>query len=287
MSTRGRTSLIAAILLVSAASYAQEFESSAQPLKIQFGDAAPSDRAGHRNYALLIGVNDYQDADVEPLSQPIKDAKLLRDVLTKKYTFEEEDITLLENPTFETLHVAFEELFSKVTKEDMLLIFYAGHGEFDKKSNIGYWLPADARKANTAKWFRNSTLVENIGAINSKHTFLIADACFAGGIFKTRSITNNANADVFEQLRRQSRKALTSGSMTTVPDESVFMKYLLKSLDENQLMYYSTEELYDNVRLSMRNNATTRPAYGEIQNAGDEGGCFVLIRRKEDPPQKN
>jgi hypothetical protein len=72
-----------------------------------------------------------------------------------------------------------------------------------------------------------------------------------------------------------------------VPDESVFMKYLLKSLDENQLMYYSTEELYDNVRLSMRNNATTRPAYGEIQNAGDEGGCFVLIRRKEDPPQKN
>jgi hypothetical protein len=46
------------------------------------------------------------------------------------------------------------------------------------------------------------------------------------------------------------------------------------------MLYYSSEELYDNIRLAMRNNANTRPAYGDIQNAGDEGGSFVLIRRQ-------
>jgi hypothetical protein len=260
---------------------AQEFEAAAPPVMVHLSKSVDLSPKGPRKYfALLIGVNEYQDPDIEPLSEPLKDAIALKDVLTRKYTFDEENVTVLENPTFESMHVAFDQLVSKVSKEDLLLIFYAGHGEFDKRTGIGYWLPSDASRKNTAKWFRNSTLVENIGAINSKHTFLIADACFAGGIFKTRSISNNANADYFEEMKRPSRKALTSGSMTTVPDQSVFIKYLLKNLEENEMLYYSSEELYDNIRLAMRNNASTRPAYGEIQNAGDEGGSFVLIRRQ-------
>ncbi len=162
---------------------------------------------------------------------------------------------------------------------DMFLIFYAGHGYYDEKTNIGYWLPADAQQKNRARWFRNSALVENIGAINSKHTLLIADACFSGQIFKTRAPFNNASLDIVNMLKRPSRKAITSGSLTTVPDKSIFMKYLLKALDENENLYLSSEELYDEVRIAMKNNSDTRPLYGEIQNVGDEGGNFVLIRR--------
>jgi uncharacterized caspase-like protein len=215
------------------------------------------------------------------LSEPIKDATLLKDVLIRKYTFEESDVTLLTNPTFEDLNVAFERLIDKIKPEDLLLVFYAGHGWFDERSNIGYWLPSDASQENKAKWFRNSALVESIGAINSKHTLLIADACFAGGIFKTRTPFNNGTADISNMLRRPSRKAMTSGSLTTVPDKSVFMKYLLKALEENKDLYLPSEDLYDNIRTSMKANSTTKPLYGEIQNAGDEGGNFVLIQRKE------
>ena len=80
-------------------------------------------------------------------------------------------------------------------------------------------------------------------------------------------------------MKRASRKAMTSGSLTTVPDKSVFMKYLLKTLTENENKYISSEELFDVVRMSMRNNAGTKPLYGEIQNVGDEGGEFVLMKR--------
>ena len=30
----------------------------------------------------------------------------------------------------------------------------------------------------------------------------------------------------------------------------------------------------------MKNNSDTKPLYGEIQNVGDEGGNFVLIKRQ-------
>jgi uncharacterized caspase-like protein len=257
---------------------AQEMEALSNPVKVTLKpkEVAPT----HQYYALLIGVEEYEDPAIASLNEPLKDIAKLKTVLQEKYTFEDKNISILRNPTFEALNVAFEDLSEKIKPTDLLLIFYAGHGYFDEATNIGYWLPSDAQQKNRAKWFRNSALVENIGAINSKHTLLIADACFSGGIFKTRAPFNNASVDITNMLKRPSRKAMTSGSLTTVPDKSVFMKYLLKVLQENENKYLASEDLFDEIRISMKNNASTRPLYGEIQNAGDEGGNFVLVRRE-------
>jgi hypothetical protein len=255
----------------------KSFLIKAQESVVVNATSAPNAR---KFYALLIGVNEYHDPAITSLNEPIKDAEQLKEALTKNYTFEESNVSLLKNPTFEDLNVAFEELTKHVSPNDFLLIFYAGHGYFDEKTNIGYWLPADASEKNRAKWFRNSALVENIGAINSKHTLLIADACFSGGIFKTRAPFDNSSIDVFDMLKRPSRKAMTSGSLTTVPDKSVFMKYLLKSLNENNNKYLPSEDLFDDIRLSMKNNSNTKPLYGEIQNVGDEGGNFVFVKKE-------
>lgn len=233
-----------------------------------------------RFHALIIGVNEYQDPKIASLSEPIKDATQLKTILTDQYNFIEKNITFLKNPTYEQMVITFENLSRDITSGDMLLIFYAGHGFYNERTNIGYWLPSDAQESNTVRWFRNSALVENIGAINSKHTLLISDACFSGSIFKTRSPFNNASPDVANLLKRPSRKAMTSGSLTTVPDKSVFMKYLLKVLTENENKYLTSEDLFDEVRLDMRNNSDTRPLFGEIQNVGDEGGNFVFIKKE-------
>lgn len=272
--------LINILLLVICAqhSQAQEAEAISNSIRVTLKpkEVAPS----HQYYALLIGVEEYEDPAIASLNEPLKDIGKLKSVLLEKYTFDDKNISVLKNPTFEEMNVAFEELSKKIKPTDLLLIFYAGHGFFDEASNIGYWLPADAQQKNRAKWFRNSALVENIGAINSKHTLLIADACFSGGIFKTRAPFNNASVDISNMLKRPSRKAMTSGSLTTVPDKSVFMKYLLKVLQENENKYLASEDLFDEIRLAMKNNSNTRPLYGEIQNAGDEGGNFVLMRRE-------
>jgi hypothetical protein len=286
---------LALLQVVSSPVMAQEAEAVTAPIRVSLKPTAAgaavvpgavavtapaaTSSGGHRYYAVLIAVEEYKDPAITSLSEPVHDAMKLKEVLLAKYTFEEKDITLLKNPTFEDLNVTFEELSHRIEPSDFLLIFYAGHGFFDEKTNIGYWLPSDAEEKNRAKWFRNSALVENIGAINSKHTLLIADACFSGGIFKTRAPFNNANPDIADMLKRPSRKAMTSGSLTTVPDKSVFMKYLLKSLNENENKYLPSEDLFDDVRLAMKNNSTSKPLYGEIQNVGDEGGNFVMIRK--------
>ena len=57
------------------------------------------------------------------------------------------------------------------------------------------------------------------------------------------------------------------------------MKYLIKTLDENVNKYMPSEELFDEIRMAMKNNSDTKPQYGEIQKVGDEGGNFVLIRK--------
>ncbi|MBS1488548.1 MAG: caspase family protein [Bacteroidetes bacterium] len=232
-----------------------------------------------KNYMLLIAEQEYGDPTIASLSEPFKDALSLKDLLVKKYTFNENEISLLKNPTYEEIEIEFERLSRVVTANDNLLLFYAGHGFFDEKTNIGYWLPSDAQSKNKARWFRNSALVENIGAINAKHTLLIADACFSGSIFKTRAPFNNGSIDIANMMKRPSRKAMTSGSLSTVPDKSMFMKYLIKSLTENNNKYLPSEDLFDEVRISLKSNSDIRPLYGEIKDVGDEGGNFVFILR--------
>ena len=72
---------------------------------------------------------------------------------------------------------------------------------------------------------------------------------------------------------------MTSGALQKVPDESVFLKYLKKKLQENDKKYTSSEEFFASFKIAVMNNTSTTPRYGEIQNAGDEGGDFIFIKR--------
>jgi hypothetical protein len=232
-------------------------------------------------YALLIGVNDYIDPQLNDLDNPLIDANELKRVLTKYYYFSEENIVLLENATRRDIIDALDKLRNKVTYKDNLLIFYAGHGWWDERSEVGYWIPSDGRKTSTADWFGNSTLTDQLRSIESKHTLLIADACFSGGIFKTRTAFNDAPPAINKLYAMNSRKAMTSGTMTEVPDRSVFIKYLIKRLETNNEKYLASEQLFSSFRMAVINNSDVVPQYGTIQKVGDEGGDFIFIRRDD------
>lgn len=230
-------------------------------------------------YALLIGVNDYKDPNLPNLDYPIADAENLFNILVTSYAFDKENITLLKNAKRADINIALDNLAQKVTPEDNLLIFYAGHGWWDQKADIGYWLPADASKSYKTEWFRNSTLCDYIREINSKHTLLITDACFGGSIFKTRSISMEANKAIQMLYNLPSRKAMTSGTLTEVPDRSSFVKFLIERLDDNKEKCLSSEQLFSSFRIAVINNSDVIPQYGEIKNVGDQGGDFIFIRK--------
>ena len=231
-------------------------------------------------YALLVGISEYQDLGINDLVQPAIDVEDFKKVLRRDYNFLEQNTFILTDPTREELLNHLDMLSGLVNANDSLLIFYAGHGFWDEKFEQGYWLPSDAKPNAKASWISNATIRDYMKGIGTKHTLLISDACFSGGLFRTRSAFNEETklTDVLFQLT--SRKAITSGTLTEVPDNSVFLKYLLKQLEVNPNQYLTSTELFNRFRLAVLNNSMLDqvPQHGVVQGSGDEGGDFIFKR---------
>jgi WD40 repeat protein len=234
-----------------------------------------------RYFALLIAENDYKDPNVNDLDNPVKDATRLRDVLIKHYTFEPDNVFLLKNATRSQIVAKLDELQSALGRSDNLIIFYAGHGIWDEELKQGFFIPVEASFNNRADWFSNGTLRDYVNSIKTRHTLLIADACFSGGIFKSRGAFNNASQAVEEMYKYPSRKAMTSGALKTVPDKSVFLEYLTKRLEQNEEPFLGAMDLFSSFRTAVVNNSPNGqiPQYGEIGQTGDEGGEFIFVKR--------
>ncbi|MEP0861414.1 MAG: caspase family protein [Ignavibacterium sp.] len=233
-------------------------------------------------HAILIGVEDYADQRINNLDYPIRDIENLKKVLIDNYQFEKNNIITLKNPRRTAIISAFQKLREKLTEKDNLLIFFAGHGFFDSDQDMGYWLPSDAVKDDYSNWLPNSTIRDFIRAINTKHTLLISDACFAGSIFSSREPFRDASRSILEIYKVKSRKAMTSGVKNQkVQDRSKFTEYLIKFLLENKNKFLTTQELFTKVRAALLNNTkiSQTPEYGSIPFTGDEGlsGDFIFI----------
>ncbi|MFO7933651.1 MAG: caspase family protein [Bacteroidales bacterium] len=236
------------------------------------------DISSAKYHALVIAVEKYTDPSISDLDEPVGDAGHFRDLISKHYTFEEANIRFLKNPSKSDIIGTLHQMRSEVTPEDNLLIYYAGHGYWDEEMKTGYWLPADAARDNPVNWLPNTDLTNYLNVLKTKHTLLIADACFSGGIFKSRAAFNNI-LSVERLYKLTSRKAITSGTLNEVPDKSVFIQYLIKRLEENNRKYLPAEQLFSTMKEAVINNSSNIPQYGTIQNVGDEGGDFIFIRR--------
>lgn len=230
-------------------------------------------------YGLIIAINTYEDPALADLDHPITDATLLYSTLMGNYTFEPENLTLLKDATRADIIRTLDKLSNQLSPRDNLLIFYAGHGYWDENKETGYWLPSDAEQSSSVNWIRNSTIQDYVDDINTRHTLLITDACFAGSIFKTRGAFQDASMAVNKLYSLSSRKAMTSGNLKEVPDKSVFIEYFMKRLLDNEKKYVSSGALYNSFREAVLNNSPNIPLFGVIQDTGDEGGEFIFIKR--------
>lgn len=232
-------------------------------------------------FAIVIGVQNYRDRTINSLDYPLRDAESVVNTLNKEYTFDQQNIVFLKDPDRKAIINAFDGLRRRVTADDNLLIFYAGHGIWDEDLRQGYWLPSNATSSDQSEWLPNSTVRDYVRGIKAKHTLLLADACFSGGIFKTREAFTQPDASIQKTYQMPSRRAITSGALKNVPDRSVFVEYLLKRLKENRETYLYAMKLYISMKDAVINNSPNNqtPLYGVINEAGDEGGDFIFVRR--------
>jgi tetratricopeptide (TPR) repeat protein len=232
------------------------------------------------NICLLIGAQNYTDLNIPSLNNPIADAIKLKIILKKDYGFLDNNIVTLFNPSKNEIKQQLIELSTRLQPEDNLIIFYAGHGIWVEKEKKGYWLMTDAKRNDVNSWLPNKDVLDLIAKIPSRHTLLITDACFSGSVFKTRGLNDAPPKAIQEMDEKISRIAITSGNDTEVPDESVFMKYLVKALSENKEKYLTAQKMFiTQIIEAVMTETKTEPRYGTLELAGHVGGDFIFIKK--------
>jgi hypothetical protein len=263
---------------------------SAQPI-IEAPQASPIPSLSYGNYyALVIGNNNYNK--IPKLKTAVNDARTLAGVLTERYGFKTH--LLIDANRYQILS-SLNQMRSRLTNRDNLLIYYAGHGVLVKENMRGHWLPVDAEKNNTANWISNTALTDTLNLMKTKHILVISDSCYSGSLTRTLIPQLQAGKTDTERthflrtlLKQQSRTALTSGGLKPVLDgggngHSVFTNALLAVLKTNTDALEGSR-LFNQLAAKVAFAASEKkfeqiPEYAPIRHSGHEGGDFILVPR--------
>ncbi len=232
------------------------------------------------NHLFVVSINSY--SYWPKLNNAVKDGNDLVSILLSKYTFEFSNITVIkdEQATRTNIYNGLRSLIEKIGSKDNLVIYFSGHGYFDPLLNEGYWIPKEANTNSTGEYVSNTDILKILNAINSQHTFLIADACFSGALF---SDSRRGYTDQVEKFR--SRWGLASGRLEAVSDgaagsNSPFAKRVIQFLNENQQDKFAISELIQYVKTQVAEDSNQTPIGNPLKALGDEGGEMVLYKKK-------
>ncbi len=192
------------------------------------------------DYALLFATDIYDS--FPNLANPVFDAETIEGELKENYNFETH---LVKNPGKDTILAKLRVFASKnYSKEDQLMIFFAGHGIFDDIFNVGYLMAADTKSDDEVKssYLSHPYLQEIVNNIPCEHILLVIDACFSGTFDQIIAYsrggdeTDRINEEwIKKKLRLKTRKYITSGGKEYVSDgkkghHSPFARRILKAL---------------------------------------------------------
>jgi uncharacterized caspase-like protein len=229
-------------------------------------------------YALVIGINEYKS--LPKLNTAVPDSQTVAKMLEDLYGY---NVTLLTNASRETIIDAFDDLRDKLSEDDNLLIYYAGHGWLDQQTGSGYWLPVNAKPDRRSRWFSNATLTEALQGLLAKHVIVVADSCYSGTLTRSVKIPERNPNYIQRIAEKRARVVLSSGGLEPVADSgggihSIFAAQFLKVLRNNQGVLDGTQ-LFEQVRKNVVINADQTPEYSDIRRAGHECGDFLFVRK--------
>ncbi|MEO0600802.1 MAG: caspase family protein [Myxococcota bacterium] len=248
--------------------------------------------------AVLFAAQDYAEASGIPdLATPNHDIARIGAVLEEQYGF---TVELHPDATRATIDATLAALADEVDGDDVVLVYYAGHGEYDRAQGVGYWLPSDAVLDDPSTWLGNPTVQTKLRGLGTRHVLLVIDACFSGEFARERGIDRIVQGDRYpgQKLARRlaaepSRLYLSSGGNETVSDDpppgraddgrppvSVFAYFLEKLLLQADQRYVLPSDLVPPLRQRVFENARQIPRLGVVASTGHEGGEVPLVNLK-------
>ena len=248
----------------------------------------------NESWALIIGINKYQNVDVDPLDYAVNDAVAVKEMLIDKYGFKEGNIRLIidEEATKDNIIKGFSDILTRAKEKDRVVVFYAGHGETYKLpsgGDMGYLIPVDGNLDNLYLSSIPMKSVYDIAEMSyAKHILYLVDACYGGLTLNTRGLKKNTTPEYLKKMTRErGRQVITAGGkheqVIEKPEwgHSAFTRNLIKGLgegfaDENDDGIITADELggFIKSRVVVDVDGAHTPQKGRI---GSDMGEFVFI----------
>jgi hypothetical protein len=227
------------------------------------------------NFALVIGIDDYA-APLPKLETAVNDAKSIAGLLSSKYGFQ---VTTLLNQgaTRDKILDAIAHYRKSLAENDSFLIYYAGHGSYDRTTDKGYWLPVDADPDPliTSRDISADDLVTEVRGLPARHVIIISDSCFSGDLSRDAgdlSPSDGNQAYIRRMQRAPSRTLMASGSDEPVSDSgsqdhSVFAALLLQAMQSRSRQAFTADDLFSSVRKSVLARSGQSPQYTSLRDS--------------------
>lgn len=239
--------------------------------------------ASSRKVALLIGINNYRHLD--RLKTAVGDVRAVARVLADSYGYETR-LLLDEQATHDAIMRELNQIRERITPDDKLLIYYAGHGILEQATDASYWLPYDAEPKDDTKWLDSKRISDHLKRMSTRQILVVADSCYSGTI--SRSISAElSKGDLRENYLKKlqskpSRILIASGGNEPVSDSgggshSIFASVFIESLRQPPAPVFTAGELLTNViKESVAGRSAQTPEHKIIRNSGHDSGDFVF-----------
>ena len=244
-----------------------------------------------KSYALLIGINKYDDSSWPDLRNPVRDVIAVSELLESKgfettlLTDETED-----KPTRENIEKYLKEIHSKAKLNDRILIFYAGHGETREQRHTGvlsgYIIPKDGKGEDLLS---TCIRMESIKLIaqdsDAKHIIYLFDCCFGGLFVDLVRAGIKPPPEITRRVKKATRLAISAGGANERALDgkyhSPFCRYFLKAfkdeesdLDKDGYIIGDELAVYLFQNVKQFTNKQQNPTWGKME--GFSEGDFVF-----------
>ncbi|MGI8933399.1 MAG: caspase, EACC1-associated type [Phormidesmis sp.] len=194
--------------------------------------------------ALLIGVSKYDrahDRALSPLPAATNDVEAMYRVLIAPDLGGFDQVKVLADPDCQSMKDEIETLFTGCSQDDLVLLFFSGHGLKDEKNQL-YFATRITRK-NAKGGLSRSTAVpaqfihEIMAYSRARQQAIILDCCFSGAFDPALQAKDDGSFDLQGQLGAEGRVVLASSNATQYSCEhkraglSIYTRHLIEGIE--------------------------------------------------------
>ncbi|MBD2313898.1 caspase family protein [Desertifilum sp. FACHB-1129] len=134
----------------------------------------------------VVGLLEWEDPEIwAPFPDAVPgrfDAKLVQ--FFKSQGVPESQIVYLQDSeaTLEAIQESLVEFLEDSDEEELLILYFAGHGDWDSETNEYYFANYDAAEDYEGYWSVSSIIDDIEENFSGSHVLLMADCCYSGGL---------------------------------------------------------------------------------------------------------